>query len=119
MEEEKEYLLHFYDGRVRRVTGKLSELQRLNVSKIEEAPPTLAPFSIVRRDMERINRALGEGFKLFQEVMTPQDILDRIEALHPDQAPLRLPQALRDLMNLPRKMWERKPPPPDGFFRRY
>lgn len=42
MEEEKEYVLYFYDGRVRKMTGKLSELQKLSVKKIEEASPTLA-----------------------------------------------------------------------------
>jgi len=35
-EQEREYILYFYDGRVRRVTGKLSELQKLPVSRIEE-----------------------------------------------------------------------------------
>jgi len=69
------------------------------------------PASNFLRDMERINRALGEGFKMFQDVIGPQALLDRIEALHPDQAPLRLPQALRDIMNLPKQ-------PPDRFFRR-
>jgi hypothetical protein len=37
-EEEKDYILKFYDGRVRRMTGKLSELQKLPVKGIEEAP---------------------------------------------------------------------------------
>ena len=37
-EKEREYILYFYDGKVRRVTGKLSELQKLPVSRIEEAP---------------------------------------------------------------------------------
>jgi len=37
-EQEREYILYFYDGSVRRVTGKLSELQKLPVSRIEKAP---------------------------------------------------------------------------------
>lgn len=36
-EEEKDYIVYFYDGRVRRMTGKLSELQKLPAEKIEEA----------------------------------------------------------------------------------
>lgn len=77
------------------------------------------PASNFLRDMERINRALGEGFTMFQEVIDPQTLLDRIEALHPDQAPLPLRKAFEDIMNLPRTMWELRPPPPDGFLRRY
>lgn len=34
-EPEREYILYFYSGEVRRVTGRLSELQKLPVSKIE------------------------------------------------------------------------------------
>lgn len=77
------------------------------------------PSSPMLRDMERLNRALGEGFKMFQDVIDPQTLLDRIEALHPDQAPLGLRKVAEDIMNLPRKLWELRPPPPDGFFRRY
>ncbi len=64
MAEEKEYIVHFYDGRVRRMPGPLSELHKLPVSKIEEAPPSINPANIIRRDMERINKALGQAFKL-------------------------------------------------------
>ena len=35
MKEEKEYILHFYDGKTRRVTGRLTDLQKLNVARIE------------------------------------------------------------------------------------
>ena len=73
MEEEKEYILHFYDGKVRRVTGKLSELQKLQVSKIEEAPVSFNPANVVRRDMERINRVLGQGF-----VQSPRQLLKKL-----------------------------------------
>ena len=66
MAEEKEYIVHFYDGRVRRMPGPLSELHKLPVSKIEEAPPSINPANIIRRDMERITRALRQPFKLFQ-----------------------------------------------------
>jgi len=34
--QEREYLLYFHDGRVRRVFGKLSEFQKLPVARIEE-----------------------------------------------------------------------------------
>jgi len=64
MPAEKEYIVHFYDGRVRRMAGPLSELQKLPVSKIEEASPSINPVNIVRRDMERINKALGQVVKL-------------------------------------------------------
>lgn len=37
-EEEKEYILHFDDGRVRRMFGKKSDFQKLPVEQIEEAP---------------------------------------------------------------------------------
>lgn len=36
-EEEKDYIVYFYDGRVRRMTGKLSDLQKLPAERIEEA----------------------------------------------------------------------------------
>ena len=77
------------------------------------------PASNFLRDMERINRALGEGFKTFQDVIGPEQLKDRIEALHLDQAVSRVPKALQDIMNLPRKMWDLKPPPTNGFNRRY
>ena len=77
------------------------------------------PASNFLRDMERINRALGEGFKTFQDVIGPEQLKDRIEALHPDTPVLRLRQSMEDVMSLPRKMWDLKPPPPNGFFRRY
>ena len=64
------------------------------------------PGSTVFRDVERINRALGEGFVLIEQVLGPQNLLDRIEALHPDQAPLRLRKVAEGIMNLPRQMWE-------------
>lgn len=77
------------------------------------------PASMFFKDVERLNRALGEGFRLFQEVIGPQALVDRIEALHPDQASLRLQQAARDIMNLPRRMGEIRPPDSDHYRRRY
>ena len=38
------------------------------------------PASNFLRDMERINRALGEGFVMLQDVMSPQQLLRRIES---------------------------------------
>lgn len=83
-------------------------------------PGAFDPATNFFRDMERINRSLGEGFKSFQEVMSPQDLRDRIEALHPDQAPLPIRRVLDDIMSLPRRMWEILPKPAagDGLFRR-
>jgi len=78
MAEVKEYIVHFYDGRVRRMPGPLSELQKLPASKIEEAPPSYTPISNVRRDMERINRALGKGFVQLQDVMSPRQLLKKL-----------------------------------------
>ncbi|MBA7610519.1 hypothetical protein ES703_17728 [subsurface metagenome] len=70
------------------------------------------PASNFFRDVDRINRALGEGFVLLEQVLGPQQILDRIEA------GLDFPAA-REVLELPRKMWELRPPPPDGLFGRY
>jgi len=46
------------------MVGPLSVLQKLPVSKIEEASPSINPVNIVRRDMERINKALGRVVNL-------------------------------------------------------
>ena len=78
MAEVKEYIVHFYDGRVRRMPGPLSELQKLPVKGIVEAPTASDPFSNVRRDMERINRALGKGFVQVQDVMSPRQLLKKL-----------------------------------------
>ena len=96
-----------------------AEMRRMMEDLLGFPAGAFSPASNILRDMERINRALGEGFTMLQEVMTPQDLLDRIEALHPDQAPLPLRKAFEDIMNLPRTMWELRPPPPDGYLRRY
>lgn len=79
-EPEKEYILYFYDGKVRRVFGKRSQLQKLPVSRIEEATPGYDPSSNVRRDMERINRAFSESFVMLQDVMNPQQLLRKIKS---------------------------------------
>jgi len=78
MEVEKDYILYFHDGKVRRVFGKRSQFLNLPISRIEEAAPSYDPFSNARRDMERINRALGQGFKLLQNVMSPQQLLNKL-----------------------------------------
>lgn len=36
------------------------------------------------KDVERINRALGEGFKLLQDTMSPENLRDMIETFHMD-----------------------------------
>lgn len=75
MAEEKEYIVYFYDGRVRRLPGPLSELQKLPVKKIEEASPAFGPVSNLTRDMERINKVLGKGFAQLQDVLDPRKLL--------------------------------------------
>ena len=64
MPEEKDYILYFYDGAVKRMRGLLSDLQKLPVKRIEEVAPGLDPLTNVRRDMERINKAIGQVIKL-------------------------------------------------------
>jgi len=78
MEVEKDYILYFHDGRVRRVFGKRSQFLNLPIARIEEAPPAYTPISNVRRDMERINRALGKGFVQLQDVMSPRQLLKKL-----------------------------------------
>lgn len=112
MEEEKEYILYFYDGKVRRMRGKLSELRKLNVARIEEAPSAFPGLPDIQKDIEGINRAMEEAFGLFQRALDPQVLLDRIEALHPDQAPLRISKALEDIFQLPLAIM--KTPPSEG-----
>lgn len=81
-------------------------------------PGAFDPASDLLRDVERINRVLGEGFTLLQDVIGPPQLRERIEALHPDQAILRIQKAAQDIMALPRKMWEIPPPWPDKQWRR-
>lgn len=76
------------------------------------------PASSFLRDMDRVNKVLGEGFETLQTVFNPQQLLDRIEALHLDQAPLGIRKAAEDIMNLPRKIWDLRPPWPDKQWRR-
>lgn len=99
--------------------GSLEETRRKLERLLGYPPGAFDPASSFLRDMERVNKALGEGFEILQAVINPQQLLDRIEALHPDQAPLRLRKAAEDILNLPRKIWEIKPPGSDGFMRRY
>lgn len=68
-------------------------------------------------DAERINRALGEGFKLMQEVIGPLQLMERLEALHPDEAILRIRKSAEDIFELPRKIGEIPPPWPDKRWR--
>jgi len=80
MAQGKDYILYFYDGAVRQMRGVLSDLQKLPVKRIEEVVPGFDPSANVRRDMERINRALGKGFVMLQDVMNPQQLLRKIES---------------------------------------
>jgi len=58
MPEEKDYILYFYDGAVKRMRGLLSDFQKLPIKRIEEVLPGADPLSKVRKDMERINKTL-------------------------------------------------------------
>lgn len=82
------------------------EIERL----LGHPPGAFDPFSPFLTDMERVNRALGEGFTLLQNVLGPQQLLDRIEAA------LEFP-AGREVLELPRRMWEIRPPWPDKEWR--
>ena len=46
-EEVKDYTVTFYDGSVKRMTGKKSELQLLNIVSIKEAGET--PFTLFKQ----------------------------------------------------------------------
>ncbi|MBA7671314.1 hypothetical protein ES703_79470 [subsurface metagenome] len=117
-EPEREYILYFYDGSIRRVFGKRSQFQELPVSRIEEVPVGRYVTSNFLRDMERINKVIGEGFVSLQDVIDPQALLDRITALHPDEAPFNVKEVIDEIFKLSRKLWEFRPPPPDSLFRR-
>jgi len=60
MADAKDYIVTFLSGDVRRITGVLSDLQKLPVAKIEEAARVAQPMEMVRKDVERINRAIGK-----------------------------------------------------------
>jgi len=49
--------------------GQLSELQKLPVSKIEEASPPLNPINMVSRDMERINKAVSRDMERINKAL--------------------------------------------------
>ena len=57
-EQKREYILYFYDGKVRRVTGKLSELKKLPVSRIEEAPVSSNPEGSSKMTDQKISPAI-------------------------------------------------------------
>ena len=84
------------------------ELERL----LGYPPGAFDPLSPFLRDAERINRALGGGLVLLQEVFGSQQLLGRIEAA------LEFPGG-REVLELPRKMWGLRPPWPDKEWRRY
>ena len=64
MPEEKDYILYFWDGAIKRIRGLLSDLQKLPVKRIEEVIPAINPIKMASRDMERINKAIGQVVKL-------------------------------------------------------
>jgi len=66
MPEEKDYILYFYDGAVKRMRGLLSDFQKLPIKKIEEVVPGFDPLTNTRKDMERIRKALGGVIKLIR-----------------------------------------------------
>jgi len=106
-EPEKEYILYFYDGSVRRVTGKLSQLQRLlPVSRIEEAPAedtvgtrilkTLVTGSINDITYEQMNRIVRRLSRMPQrERGIPKRVADVLaDELGPQKALQYIDKAL-------------------------
>jgi len=89
-----------------------AELRRKMEEILGYPPGSLDPASNFIRDVERINRWLGRGFVRLSDVMSPQQIADKIMAGFEEPAG-------REVFDLPRKMWELRPPSLDGFLKRY
>lgn len=90
------------------------ERARRELERLFGYPPgAFDPAKNFFRDVQRINRALGVGFELFEDVISRRTLHERIEALHPDQAVTRVRRAIENVMNLPRELPEIRPPWPD------
>ena len=57
-----------------------AEIRRQMEDLFGYPPGAFDPASNFLRDMERINRALGKGFVMLQDVMNPQQLLRKIES---------------------------------------
>lgn len=102
-----------------KVPDPFEEIRRQLERMFGYPPGSADPFSPILGDIEKLNRVLGEGFALVQSVMGPQAMLDRVEALHPDQAILGIQQAAEDIMKFPIGMLKGPPMGPNGRLRRY
>ena len=63
-----------------RQTGSWADMRRQVEQLFGYPSGAFDPASNFLRDMERINRALGKGFVVLQDVMNPQQLLRKIEA---------------------------------------
>lgn len=79
------------------MSNNFEELRRELERLFGYPPGAFDPLSPFLRDVGRINHALGEGFTLMQNVLGPQQLLDRIEAALEFPAP-------REVLELPRRM---------------
>lgn len=104
-----------FDGANNEIEKARRELERL----LGMVPGSSNPAKKFFEDAERVNRALGDGFKLMQDLFPFQDLKDRIEALHYDMA-AHVPN-LATLIS--RQALAPKPrvnlPPSDHYGRRY
>lgn len=94
------------------------ERARRELERLFGYPPgAFDPASDFFKDIQRINRALGEGVELLQDIMSRRTLHERIEALHPDQPISRARRAIEHVMNLPRELPEIHLPPLDGLWK--
>jgi len=63
-----------------RQTGSWADMRRQVEQLFGYPSGAFDPASNFLRDMERINRALGKGFVMLQDVMNPQQLLRKIES---------------------------------------
>jgi hypothetical protein len=88
--------------------GEESEFRR-SLERLWGFPPgAFNPGSIFLRDVERINRSLGQGFVLLQQAIAPEQLIDRIEAA--------LEAPVRAIENIPREHLTNIQPHTDGYY---
>jgi hypothetical protein len=72
-------------GDFQRFKQSFEELQREMEQLLGYPRGAFDPSGIFFKDVERVNRALGGGFKLFQELLPPALLSKRVRKLHPDE----------------------------------
>ncbi len=112
--EVKEYVLHFHDGRVRRVTGLLTDFQKLPVSRIEEVTGadffSLETLESLVRDIREQGEALAatvEGLRAEGQPVD-QELFDRGK---------RIARELEEVMQLNATVFEARPDPAERKLR--